>query len=488
MTIPTRLKIYGPPGSGKTKTAIDMVANSVSGGEKAVFTSFTQKAAKEARIRVPQKDRERVKVSTLHSLTFKDLQFKRNYVVTNLNDFATKVGEAIEDQDDKTMPKTRLREVLAFFGTWRNKRVEPTLSDLPRDIPWKLSQFIIEEYRKYKLDQAKVDYTDFLTAYIEHGEPVKADHMFVDEAQDLTALQWMVIEKMSRNCQTISVFGDDDQSIFAFAGSEPQNLMDWPSDSIRTLDYSHRLPRQVHRLSQDVIHQVTHRYNKDFRHNGTEGQVSLNSTINFDIDFTGHESYGVLYRNHSVGDWVREELNKRGVPYISERGPYGRVDDIRAILDWERWRKGENLHIRDLRNIARFTALDLKSYDVGYASSMLEQACPSDLPWHEILDLRFGDVYRLAYNRFGLHAFTATPNITLSTIHHAKGGEWEKVILLTDMARLSHTEYMKPEGKENEHRVWYVGVTRAKQHLQLIRPQKERHYPLLANYPLERLL
>lgn len=488
MTTPTRLKIYGPPGSGKTRTALNMVSDAVVSGDKAIFTSFTKQAANEARFRVPKEHRENIQVSTLHSLTFKDLNYRQDYVLNDLTKFSKHVGEVIEEQEDKTLPKTRLKEVLSFLSTWRNKRVEPTLSDLPKNIPWKLSEFIINEYRKFKHDEARVDYTDFLTSYIKHGEPLKVQHMFVDEAQDLTALQWRVINKMSRNCDTLAVFGDDDQAIFAFAGSEAENLMGWTCDATRTLDKSHRLPKQIYLLSQDVIKQVQHRYNKEFQHNGDIGQVSLTSTINFDIDFTGYDNYAVLYRNKYVAQWVKEELHRRGVPYICEDGPWSRKDDIAAIVDWERWRSGKPISVRSLRNIARFTELDLSEFDLGGSLKTVESQCPTSLPWHEIIDVRHADVYRLVYNKFGMDTFSLTPKITLSTIHHAKGGEWDKVILLTDMTKLTYDEYIRPEGKENEHRVWYVGTTRAKKHLQLIRPQKVRHYPLLANYPLERLL
>lgn len=487
MTSPTRLKIYGPPGSGKTKKAIDMVCEAIRQGDKAVFTSFTKKASNEARSRVPSDQRKLVQVSTLHSLSFKDLDFKPQYVISNLTKFGKMIGEVIEEQEDKSVPRTHLREILAFLATWRNKRVDPSLSDLPKNVPWELAAFVIERYRQFKLDEAKVDYTDFLTTYIEHGHPLGVQHMFVDEAQDLTALQWRVIEKMSRDCQTLSVFGDDDQAIFTFAGSQSQNLLEWSADQTQVLDYSHRLPEQVYRLSQDVIQQVRRRYNKTFRHNGDVGQVSLTSTVNFDHDFTGYDTYAILYRNHSMSEWIRDELHKRGIPYISEVGPYAYVDQLQALKDWERWRTGGAITIRALRNIARYTTLDLQAYDTGVGSLPVSLSPPTSLPWHEVLKLKYGDVYRLVYNRHGVDGLIKRPSLTLSTIHHAKGGEWDKVMLLTDMSKLTYDEYMKPERKEDEDRVWYVGTTRAKQHLQLIRPQRVRHYPLLANYPLERL-
>lgn len=453
---------------------------------KAVFTSFTKKARDEALSRIPHELKKRVKVKTLHSLAFKNLHYQRDYVLNDLTKFAAHIGETIE-QETLGMPRTRLKDILGFLGTWRNKRREPTLSDLPKNIPFKLCEFIIQQYYEYKDKEAYVDYTDILTRYLEEGEPLEVDSFYVDEAQDLTKLHWMAIEKMSRNCSYLSVFGDDDQAIFAWAGSEATNLMDWPSDSTQILDYSHRLPRKIYLLSQDIIRQVTRRYMKDFRHNEHEGTIQLTGTINFDEDFKGYNTYGVLYRNHVMAEWIHDEFEKRGIVYAGIGSPFDRKDDLSAIVNWERWRSGKAISVRALRTISKFTDAKLDRYDSGVSADMIAEPCPSSLPWHEVINVSYGLVYRMVYNRGGVEALVAPPSITMSSIHHAKGGEWDKVFLLTDMSKSTHDEYLREEEQENEHRVWYVGATRAKKELQIIRPSRMRYYPLLANYPLERL-
>lgn len=465
-----------------------MVVDCVRVSGKAAFTSFTQKARDEAQRRIPNNLSRKVEISTIHSLAFRDLNYRRDYILNNLTEFSQFIGESLEEENNLGFPRSRVSDILAFVSTWRNRCVEPTLSDFPKNIPHALSEFIIKQYYTFKENKALVDYTDILTRYIEDGEPLKVDYLFVDEAQDLTKLHWMAIEKMSRNCNILSVFGDDDQAIFAWAGSDAENLIDWEADATRILDYSHRLPKSIYRLSQDVIHQVEKRHEKEFRHNDAEGYVSYGSTINFDTDLTGYDSYGILYRNHVLADWVREEFHTRGIPYQDMFGPYNYKTDLQAIRDWEAWRDGQTILVRSIRNISKFTDLDLSRYDTGSAKNEVTEPCPSNLPWHEVLDVRYGLVYRKVYNRFGLDGLSQPSPITLSTIHHAKGGEWDKVILLTDMSKLTFDDYLKPWKKDNEHRVWYVGITRARKHLQLIRPQKDRHYPLLANYPLERLI
>ena len=68
--------------------------------------------------------------------------------------------------------------------------------------------------------------------------------------------------------------------------------------------------------------------------------------------------------------------------------------------------------------------------------------------------------------------FKDKPRITISTIHQSKGGEADNVVLLTDMGRLSWNSL----GNDEENRVWYVALTRAKENLFLVRPRGLRYF------------
>lgn len=71
-----------------------------------------------------------------------------------------------------------------------------------------------------------------------------------------------------------------------------------------------------------------------------------------------------------------------------------------------------------------------------------------------------------------------TPRIRISTIHGAKGGEEENVVLITDMSVKTHAKATLDWS--DEHRVWYVGITRSKKNLFIIRPKTDKCLPLLA--------
>ena len=68
------------------------------------------------------------------------------------------------------------------------------------------------------------------------------------------------------------------------------------------------------------------------------------------------------------------------------------------------------------------------------------------------------------------------PRVKLSTIHAAKGGEADNVLLILDNTKKIRESFEKNEDKrDEEHRVWYVGVTRTKQNLYIMEAKKERN-------------
>ena len=70
--------------------------------------------------------------------------------------------------------------------------------------------------------------------------------------------------------------------------------------------------------------------------------------------------------------------------------------------------------------------------------------------------------------------FSDKPRITISTIHQSKGGEADNLVLLTDMGKLSWENL----GSDEENRVWYVALTRAKENLYLIQPRGLRYFSI----------
>jgi len=110
--------------------------------------------------------------------------------------------------------------------------------------------------------------------------------------------------------------------------------------------------------------------------------------------------------------------------------------------------------------------------DANYDMSGLRERTwlKTDKVWYEAFDqapsrsIRY--IRRMRENGEKLNS---SPRITLSTIHGVKGGEQDNVVLLTDLSRNTQVNYEK--NPDDENRLFYVGATRAKQHLHIVRPK-----------------
>jgi superfamily I DNA/RNA helicase len=102
---------------------------------------------------------------------------------------------------------------------------------------------------------------------------------------------------------------------------------------------------------------------------------------------------------------------------------------------------------------------------------------PKDQLWYDALDkMSLQDVAYIRAARRRGENLLAPPRIRLSTIHGMKGGEAQRVVLLTDMAARTHEEARR--WPEDESRVWYVAATRAREELHIVAPRTNRFYDL----------
>lgn len=75
-------------------------------------------------------------------------------------------------------------------------------------------------------------------------------------------------------------------------------------------------------------------------------------------------------------------------------------------------------------------------------------------------------------------SLTKPPRLLIETMHGVKGAEADHVLLLTDISAVAYDQFRREP--DSEHRTFYVGVTRARQSLHLIRPRTQHHYPMPA--------
>jgi DNA helicase-2/ATP-dependent DNA helicase PcrA len=494
--------ILGPPGTGKTTHLLGIVEEELAKGippDRIAYLSFTKRAAQEAVDRAlqqfPYDRKDFAFFRTLHSLCFKQLGLRSGDVLQGrrIKDFGTYAGVNISGRwtDDGLVSSFGLGDRMLFMENLARIRGVPLRKQYDEfgddGIEWiKVDQFS-KDLKHFKVHHRLLDYTDMLDEFLQGGRVPKLDTLLVDEGQDLSPMQWHVVHKINQQsgCKRFVIAGDDDQGIYRWAGADVDVFMNMQG-SVRVLDQSWRVPQSVQKVCNSVVNRISRRRAKQWNPRAALGNVErLGGLVEADLD---GKDILILSRNaHFLENVVEPELKLRGMIYEFRDRLSIQPEILRVITAWEALRAGQNVDIGEARLIYEYMT-NGKGYAAGstlqgftddsqvsLADLRAKGGLLRDAVWHEALDrlpVRQME-YLLAARRRG-EKLKQKPRIKLSTIHAAKGGEAEHVVLLTDMAYRTFKEM--DTWSDDEARVWYVGTTRAKEKLTIIIPQTKMFF------------
>lgn len=492
------LKLYGPPGTGKTTRLLDIMEAELERGvrpDRIAYLSFTTAARREAVERAGAKfglTQEGLPFfRTLHSIAYRESAADRESLVKGtweLDDFADLVGVEfsqkrfqVDELGPDMGPGVTEGDQLLSFDTWRRNRclsVPDAYRHWEHDSPLYVVQRFCDSYRAWKDKKDRQDFTDLLETV---RGPLPVEVVIVDEAQDLSTLQWRVLDRYASQAKRIYIAGDDDQAIYVWAGADPAEF-NRIQGQVEVLGQSYRLPRRIHSLAQGIVERIMERQTKTWAPREEEGSVQWHLDTDR-VDLAKDGTYLILFRSHYLGRPVEDRLRSEGIPYATRGRDRPGAEWGEAIITWERLRQGQTMDrfqvqtVLDAmvsgRQVKRGAKAALKKMDehtpLTLASLKDDLGVLVDGPWFTALG-KIGpeevQYLRAVIRGHGPKALMEEPRIRLSTIHGAKGAEADHVVLLTDVSRKTmETIHNNPDA---ERRVFYVGATRAKQTLDIV--------------------
>ncbi len=459
--------IFGAPGCGKTHYLLNLLEKLLVdyAPHEIAFVSFTRKGAYEGRDRaVAQfgyKPDEFPFFRTLHSIAFKNGEFDRQDVISKKHyklfsdamdmKFTGYYTEDFNGNDDK---------YLFYYFLKRNNPKQAALIEDTLDI--RKMRFVENNFIRFKHQFGVIDYSDMLMFFVDRGEPLPVKVAVIDEAQDLTTLQWEMCEVAFSGCDKVYIAGDDDQAIYEWNGADVDYFLGLDGERI-ILDRSYRLPSNILKFSKHITHKIQTRVEKKFAPNNRGGHIYFHNTVE-EVPVNLNETYYFLSRNNVYLRKYEDELRKRALPYSYKGTPSINLKLVKAIMDYEHYRK------------TGIYESDLAALRVDNFTNRRVDGLPA---WYDKFDLTEEESN---YYRDLIAAKTKLDNnnIRLDTIHGVKGGEADNVVLMLDMTRSVKQSYEK--GADSELRCLYVGCTRAKKNLHIIHSQSRYGYGDYINF------
>ena len=482
-------KILGPPGTGKTTRLINYVKTFVKLGtpiDKIGYFAFTTKAANEAVDRMldssPKLQKKHLKhFRTLHSLAFTQLGIKKAQVMQDehYEDIGRKLGIEVtvySNGEEKTGFVDSDSEYFNIINAARIKNVsiqEEYDTDMySEDIDKHQLQIFKDEVDNYKQAYGLVDFTDMIERFNLSELCPKYDVVFVDEAQDLSPIQWKMYDILKKNSKHVILAGDDDQAIYGWAGADVKRFQDEPAKDI-ILPQSYRVPDTIQKIADQILDRIpdNRRIKKQWAPRPESGTVNHITSIE---DAPLHKGdWLILARTNDKLIKLKPLLKDMAIYFeIKGRKSY-KTRLYTAIKNYTRWTNGDKLSLSECKDLLEFLEEDIniteeRMYDLfewGYSKTS---------QWYEVFKT---DPEESLYIREMLRLkeeLSKPARVKLSTIHAAKGGEATNVLIILDNTKKIRDAVDKSDDKhDEEHRVWYVGVTRTKQNLYIMTAKQE---------------
>ncbi|WP_187357545.1 ATP-dependent DNA helicase UvrD2 [Corynebacterium aurimucosum] len=519
--------ILAGAGTGKTRTITYRIAHMVDQGfvnpQRVLAVTFTSRAASEMRERLNQMGVGGVQAQTFHAAARRQLKYFWPQVAGDLpwqlieNKFSL-VARAVRSLGLDNNKDT-IRDFLGEIEWAKSSLISPegypgVIESTDREAPGDPAK-VAEVFRRYEDMKATPDlmYLDFddllmhIAGAIENvpavAEVFREQYrtFVVDEYQDVTPLQQRVLEAWLGQRDDLTVVGDANQTIYSFNGASPEYLLNfsrtYPQATVVKLQRDYRSTPQVTDLANEVISKATGRAAgtrlelqgmrepgpeptfKAFESEEIEAKEVAGQVLTLLNQGVKASEIAILYRINAQSEQFEQALADAGVVYQVRGGEgfFRRPEILEAIRVLIAATRRDDLP-NDPVAVARaaFVELGLSATEPQGAQARerwqsltaLVDLIAQIVEDHEGIDLPgvLGELHRRSESKHN----PTMEGVTLATIHAAKGLEWDAVFLvgLTEkLLPINHAIKAGDEHVEEERRLFYVGITRAREHLAL---------------------
>ncbi|MDX1713419.1 MAG: DNA helicase Rep [Halomonas venusta] len=345
-------------GSGKTSVITTKIAYLVQecgmSARKIAAVTFTNKAAREMKERVGQmlkgKEGHGLTVSTFHNLglniirgELKTLGYKPGFSLFDPEDAKALLRDLMNK--DAQVDAEQINAVQAKISTWKNDLVLPSDAlSFAADDDEHFAARVYEAYVRHLKAYNAVDFDDLilLPVVLLQRDPEalarwrnKIHYMLVDEYQDTNVSQYLLVKLLMAERATFTVVGDDDQSIYAWRGARPENLVtlgeDFPRLKVVKLEQNYRSTGTILRAANTLIANNPHVYDKTLwsdmgdgapirvivnRHEEAESERVASEILTRRIKEKAEwRDFAVLYRGNFQARLLELKLQHYQIPY-----------------------------------------------------------------------------------------------------------------------------------------------------------------------------
>jgi DNA helicase-2/ATP-dependent DNA helicase PcrA len=512
-------------GTGKTRAITHRIAYGAHAGlytpQQVLAVTFTARAAGEMRTRLRALGVGGVQARTFHAAALRQLGYFFPRVVGGrppeiLEHKARMIADAAA-RLRLTVDRTAVRDLAAEVEWSKVSLLTPESYPAaaraagrgePGGLPPETVARLITVYEETKTDRGVIDFEDvlLLTAGIIEAHPevataVRAQyrHFVVDEYQDVSALQQRLLDQWLGGRDELCVVGDPSQTIYSFTGASPVHLLSFPrryaNARIIKLVRDYRSTPQVVYLANRLLARRTGTGPAPLqlvaqRQPGPEPKLTSHDDdvaeaaavarriVQLIAEGVRPREIAVLFRTNGQSEQLEQALSDAGLAYVLRGGErFWARKEVREALMLLRGaaRAGDNeLALgEETRGVLAAAGWSATAPSAGGSlrerwESLQALAALADEFAITRPDATLSDLVAELEERAAAQHAPAVEGITLASLHAAKGLEWDAVFLVGLSEGLMPISFAEgQEAVEEERRLLYVGITRAREHLQL---------------------